>query len=294
MKLDFSIWLVNYLMDNSATLKEINEAWSRSSLYDKAVSRSLFHIYRRKTEDFFGIDIICDRRTNKYYIKDPRVLRSDPLKSWLLSSMSAATTIERCKALSDRIMLEATYGGETFLSLITEAMSANRCLQLLYKPFWHEEPYQLVLEPYFIRLFRQRWYLIGFSHKHREIRIFALDRMKKIEMMKQTFSMPEGMNVESFFFNSFGIMQQDNIPVESIRLRFIAEQGMYIKTKPLHHSQNLLSMDSDYMVFEYRLRPTFDFFQEVLSYGSDVEVLAPDSFRQRVAECVRWMTKIYL
>lgn len=89
-------------------------------------------------------------------------------------------------------------------------------------------------------------------------------------------------------------MQQDNIPVESIRLRFIAEQGMYIKTKPLHHSQHLLSMDSDYMVFEYRLSPTFDFFQEVLSYGSDVEVLAPDSFRQRVAECVRWMTKIYL
>lgn len=294
MKLEFSIWLVHYLMDNRATLKEINNAWGRSSLYDKPVSRNLFHIYRRKTEDFFGIDIVCDRRTNKYYIQDPRVLRSDPLKSWLLSSMSAATTIERCKTLSNRIMLEATYGGERFLSLITEAMSVNRCLLLLYQPFWHDEPYQLVLEPYFIRLFRQRWYLIGFSHKHREIRIFALDRMKKIEMMHQSFSMPEGLDVESFFSNSFGIIQQNDLPVASIRLRFIAEQGIYIKTRPLHHSQHLLSVDNDYMVFEYSLRPTFDFFQEVLSYGSDVEVLAPDSFRQQVADCVRWMMRIYL
>lgn len=294
MKIEFSIWLVNYLLDNRATLKEINEAWSRSSLYEKPVSRGNFHIYKQKAEDFFGIDILCDRRTNKYYILDPRVLRSDPLKSWLLSSMSAVTTIERCKALSNRIMLEATYGGERFLSLITEAMSVNHCLRLQYKPFWYDEPYPLVLEPYFIRLFRQRWYLIGRSHKHREMRIFALDRMKKVEMMDQAFVLPEGVDVESFFFNSFGIMQQDDIPVESIRLRFMAEQGMYIKTKPLHHSQRLLSMDSDYMIFEYRLSPTFDFFQEVLSYGSDVEVLAPDSLRERVAECVRWMSRIYL
>lgn len=294
MKLEFSIWLVHYLIDNRATLKEINDAWGRSSLYDKPVFRNLFHIYRRKTEDFFGIDIVCDRRTNKYYIKDPRVLRSDPLKSWLLSSMSVAMTIERCKTLSNRIMLEATYGGERFLSMITEAMSVNRCLQLLYQPFWYDEAYPLVLEPYFIRLFRQRWYLIGFSHKHRDVRIFALDRMKKIEMMHQSFSMPEGLDVESFFSNCFGIIQQNDLPVTSIRLRFTAEQGIYIKTRPLHHSQHLLSVDNDYMVFEYSLRPTFDFFQEVLSYGSDVEVLAPDSFRQQVADCVRWMTKIYL
>lgn len=293
MKLEFAIWLVDYLMDNGATLKDIEKAWSRSSLYEKPVPRTLFHLYRRKTEEIFGIDIVCDRRTNKYYIKNQDILKTDPLKNWLLSSMSAVTTIERSKALSNRIMLEPTYGGEGFLPQITEAMSVNCCLQIVYKPFWHDEPYQFVLDPYFIRLFKQRWYLIGFSHKHHEVRTFAFDRMKKVEMLKETFSMPEGADVKSFFLNSFGIMQQDNIPVSSIRLRFIAEQGMYIKTKPLHHSQHLLSMDSDYMVFEYRLRPTFDFFQEVLSYGSDVEVLAPDSFRQQVAECVRWMTKIY-
>lgn len=102
------------------------------------------------------------------------------------------------------------------------------------------------------------------------------------------------MDVDAYFSNSFGIIQRTDVPIENIRLRFIAEQGMYIKKRPLHHSQKLISSDDEYMVFEYLLRPTFDFFQEVLSYGSDVEVLAPISFREQVEECVRWMSRIYL
>lgn len=294
MKIEFSIWLVHYLLESESTLKEIYEAWSRTPFYEKDMSRNTFLAYKRRAEEFFGIDIVCDRRTNKYRIKKSSALRADPLKSWLLSSISAVTTMERCKTLSNRIMLEPTFGEEKLLPLITEAMSANRCLQVEYQPFWHDEPYQFLLSPYFIRLFKQRWYLVGYSHKHHEIRIFAFDRIKEVEMAEQTFTMPEFMDVDAYFSNSFGIIQRTDVPIENIRLRFIAEQGMYIKKRPLHHSQKLISSDDEYMVFEYLLRPTFDFFQEVLSYGSDVEVLAPISFREQVEECVRWMSRIYL
>ena len=122
--------------------------------------------YKRKAEDLFDINITCNRRTNKYYIENQESLKTNPLKKWLLSSMSAVTTIEQCKVLANRIMLEQTFGGETLLPVVTEAMTSGFCLIMSYKPFWYDEPYQLVIEPYFVRLFRQRWYLIVLSHKH--------------------------------------------------------------------------------------------------------------------------------
>lgn len=90
------------------------------------------------------------------------LLKTNPLKQWLLSSMSAITTMEQCKTLSNRIMLEQTFGGETLLPIVTEAMTSGLCLVMLYKPFWYDESYQIVIEPYFVRLFKQRWYVIGF------------------------------------------------------------------------------------------------------------------------------------
>lgn len=294
MKTKFCIWLINLLLKRKATRQEINNAWRRSAYYDgKDISRNTFLEYKRKAEELFDINIFCDRRTNQYLIEKPEVLETDHLKKWLLSSLSAATTIEQCKNLSQRIMLEQTFGGESFLPTITEAMSSNLCINVIYKPFWYDEPYTFCLEPYFIRLFRQRWYMIGFSHKHKMIRVFAFDRILDVNITGQKFTMPEGLNVENYFFDSFGIMQQDNIKTETIRLKFIAEQGIYIETRPLHSSQRLVSKDDDYMVFKLRLKPTFDFFQELLSYGSDMEVLAPASLREQMAQCVRAMANIY-
>lgn len=295
MRTQFCIWLVNLLLEREATRQEINEAWEKSYYYDsKEISRNTFLEYKRKAEDLFDINITCNRRTNKYYIENQESLKTNPLKKWLLSSMSAVTTMEQCKVLANRIMLEQTFGGETLLPVVTEAMTSGFCLIMSYKPFWYDEPYQLVIEPYFVRLFRQRWYLIGLSHKHNKIRTFAFDRICSINISEYKFAMPEGLNVEAYFSDSFGIMQQDNIQTETIRLKFIAEQGIYIKTRPLHHSQKLITQTDEYMVFELTLKPTFDFFQELMSYGSDMEVISPQSLRNKIECCIRSMSNIYL
>lgn len=294
MRTQFCIWLVNLLIERELTRQEINEAWRKSYYYDfKEISRNTFLEYKRKAEDLFDINIVCNRRTNKYYIENMELLRTNPLKKWLLSSMSAITTMEQCKVLSNRIMLEQTFGGETLLPIVTEAMTSGLSLVVSYKPFWYDESYQLVIDPYFVRLFKQRWYLIGSSHKHNAIRTFAFDRICDINISKDKFIMPEGLNVESYFSDSFGIMQQDNVQMETIRLKFIAEQGIYIETRPLHHSQKLISRTNEYMVFEFNLKPTFDFFQELMSYGPDLEVLSPQSLREKITDCVRVMFEIY-
>ena len=189
MRTQFCIWLVNLLLEREATRQEINETWEKSYYYDsKEISRNTFLEYKRKAEDLFDINITCNRRTNKYYIENQESLKTNPLKKWLLSSMSAVTTIEQCKVLANRIMLEQTFGGETLLPVVTEAMTSGFCLIMSYKPFWYDEPYQLVIEPYFVRLFRQRWYLIVLSHKHNKIRTFAFDRICSINISELLLS----------------------------------------------------------------------------------------------------------
>ena len=294
MKTKFCIWLVNLLLEREVTRTEINEMWRESCYYDGwDIPRNTFIEYKRKAEELFDINIMCDRRTNKYYIEDREALYADPLKKWLFSSLSAITTVEQCKALSHRIMLEQTFGGENLLPAVTEAMSAGLCLGMSYQPFWYDEPYQIVVEPYFIRLFRQRWYLVGFSHRHDMVRIFAFDRIREVNATGRKFVMPQGLDAATYFSDCFGIMQQNSVRTEVIRLKFIAEQGIYVETRPLHHSQRLVSRTDDYMVFELRLKPTFDFFQELMSYGSDMEVLSPQSLREEVARCVKAMSDIY-
>ena len=295
MRTQFCIWLVNLLLEREVTRLEINEAWRKSYYYDsREISRNTFLEYKKRAEDLFDIDIVCDRRTNKYYIKAPELLKADPLKRWLLSSMAAVACIDQCKTLSKRIMLEQTYGGELFLPVVTEAMSADLCINILYQPFWYEKPYLLTVEPYFVRLFRQRWYLIGFSHKHNMMRTFAFDRIQNVNISDSKFVMPEGVNVDNYFSDSYGIMLQDNLKKETIRLKFMAEQGIYIETCPLHSSQRLVSKTDEYMIFELNLKPTFDFFQVLLSYGSDVEVISPQSLREQIIKSIQCLAAMYL
>ena len=191
-------------------------------------------------------------------------------------------------------MLEQTYGGELFLPVVTEAMSADLCINILYQPFWYEKPYLLTVEPYFVRLFRQRWYLISFSHKHNMMRSFAFDRIQNVNISDSKFVMPEGVNGDNYFSDSYGIMLQDNLKKETIRLKFMAEQGIYIETCPLHSSQRLVSKTDEYMIFELNLKPTFDFFQELLSYGSDVEVISPQSLREQIIKSIQCLSAMYL
>ena len=107
MRTQFCIWLVNLLLEREVTRLEINEAWRKSYYYDsKEISRNTFLEYKKRAEDLFDIDIVCDRRTNKYYIKAPELLKADPLKRWLLS--------KETPTIPKPLALNALYAATTF------------------------------------------------------------------------------------------------------------------------------------------------------------------------------------
>lgn len=124
-------------------------------------------------------------------------------------------------------------------------------------------------------------------------KIFALDRISQFEIKEETFRRDPDFDLEEMFVGVFGIFVGDN-DVESIWLKVEANQANYLRSLPLHRSQmELFSKNKDYAIFALRVRPTFDLRQKILSLGSAVEVLKPESLREELREEARKMVAMY-
>lgn len=292
MKIEFTIWLVSYLIKRGPDTREnIIAEWSEYTNENVNIHRNTFGNYRRKAEELFGTEILYNAVTKEYYIEDKDFIPHNTMYRWLLQSVSASNVISKRNRLWDRIMLETTSGGEEFIEPITEAMEKGLCIEMTYQVFW-DEPKKRTVEPYYIKLFKHRWYLIGKKRDTEEFRTYCLDRIKSINISNVKFEFKNGSKAEALFNDYYGILQ---LPVkkEHIIIKLGNEQGMYIKTLPLHHSQKLIHEDDNYMTFELYLKPCYDFVQELLSYGSELEVISPKSLRNELKKYAEKMCEIY-
>jgi len=194
-----------------------------------------------------------------------------------------------CNRLKNRIQFENIPSGQRYLTSIIEAMRDNRKLKVAYQSYW-SEPATFELDAYLVKIFKQRWYVIGKSDR---VRIYALDRIQHLEVLADTFVMPAGFDPEAYFYKSYGIIANDDVPVEKVILKVNSDQSKYIRALPLHHSQQETETTEEYSVFEYRIKPTFDFQQEILSQGSNVEVLSPGWFRNTLKKETSEMNGLY-
>lgn len=292
MKTEFAIWLVSYLIRRGSDTQEniINE-WSKHINEDVEIHRNTFGNYRRKAEELFGTEISYNPGTKEYYIEGKDLITHNAMYRWLLQSVSASNVISRRSRLKDRIMLETSSGGEEFIEPITEAMGNGVCIELVYEAFW-DEPKERIVEPYYIKLFKRRWYLIGKRRDKGEFRTYCFDRIKSVSLSDIKFKFRKEQSAETLFYDYYGIIQY---PVEKERvvIKVTCEQGMYIKTLPLHHTQKLIQQDDDYMTFELYLKPCYDFVQELLSCGSELEVISPQSLRKEIKQYTEEMCEIY-
>ena len=106
------------------------------------------------------------------------------------------------------------------------------------------------------------------------------------------FKYPKDFDPAAYFSDSFGIIVED-VDVQDIRVKVHGMQRQYVRALPLHHTQVEVETGNDYSIFEYRLMPTFEFKQEILSRGREMEVIAPQSFRDEVVDEVRQMAANY-
>lgn len=277
------VWLVSLLYRyKRMTLREINERWLHTDYSGGVpIPRRTFHCHREKIQELFDINIECDRRTSEYYIEDCQTLANDKIRSWLLETFSVNNLAAEQQHLHDRILLEKIPSGEIYLTSVIEAMRDSRIIKFTYKSFTDAAPHDVYLQPYFVKVFRQRWYVIGYTSAYNGIRTYSIDRFENIEVTKESFEYPSDFIPEEYFDGCFGIMYS-NLPCESVVLKVSSVQAGYFKTLPLHETQKAVSDTETHTVFKYEMKITNDLIKEILSYGADVEVISPQSLRSKI------------
>lgn len=279
------IWLVDTIYRaDGITFEEINEKWLRNSMSEGLdLPLKTFHNHRKAIEDMFDINIVCDKRGGyKYYIENADDMEKGGVRTWLLNTFAVNNLINESHHLKRRIVFEQIPSGQNFLTPVIEAMRDGMSIEIKYKSFWRQDEYTTEVEPYFVKVFKQRWYLIARNKIKDAIRIYALDRIHALTQTGNAFVMPKDFSPEEYFYNSFGIISQDNCPPEIVELKVYGTQKEYFRTLPLHHSQEEVENADGYSIFRYYLSPTYDFIQEILSHGCELEVLSPQHLRDEV------------
>ena len=274
------VWLVDTISRyGRITLKDLKSAWLRSDISEgKPLARRTFFHYRDGVEEMFDINIQCDKSTFEYYIDDSGSEENARLKSWLVDSVSLSGMLSNAHDISGRIILENVPSAREHLPVIIDALKQNHRIGFSYKSYTRSRPTDgVVLEPYFVKIFKQLWYVIGLNVNDGIIKTYSLDRISRLNLLQETFTMPGDVNPSEFFRDCFGIITNKN-SAKRIVLRVEPTQAKYFRALPLHPSQQE-EVHDEYSVFTYRMRITYDLKEEIMSHGASIEVLEPKELK---------------
>ena len=275
------------------TFNEIKERWDndRNMRQEGELVIRTFHRYRDKIEEDFCINIDCMR--NKYFISNREDLDNDAIRLWLFNTYSINNLIGKNGQLRKRILFEEIPSGKYYLTDVIEAMRNNQRIEIGYQKYQFDGSKQYVLEPYFVKSFKKRWYMIAYDTEAEMIKIFSMDRVTQFSHTAEKFKLPKDFNPQTYFDDCFGIINNDDIPVETLRLKVYNDQDYFLRDLPLHPSQRELQYTDDYTIFEYDIKITFDLMQEIMSHGEDWEVQAPQHLREEIRRRVQKMNELY-
>lgn len=166
--------------------------------------------------------------------------------------------------------------GSEWISPILQAIRARLAVQFYYTKFGSGETKMHRVDPYLLKEYRNRWYVVGKRNDKGEIATFGLDRVSDLKITSQKFIPESGFSPKEFFKYAFGITTYKGKP-EEVVLSFEPEQAPYLKTQPLHHSQEILKDDSKEFRIRLTVYPTIELKMAVASYGAQVKIIRPKS-----------------
>lgn len=286
------LWLVEQLSNGRKLSKsEIDSRWANSVFnYDgeETIPCRTFIRMKENILSLFDIQIVYDRKEKKYYIEND-ISGCNKHTQFLLSAFAVNQMVSENRDLADRILLEDTPAGSNiFLPEITTAMRENRRLSITYQNYEMQTAREFEIEPYALRYFGRRWYVLAHTDFHNSLRLYALDRMKDVKISDKLFKLPEDFSADDYFSRYFGVIVTD-AKAENIQLKTTDTRAKYLRSLPLHHSQKEIAAN----LFELHLVPTDDFINAVRAMETEVEIVSPAWLRKRLLQDAKDLVKKY-
>jgi hypothetical protein len=280
------IWLIDtFQRYGMLTRQELNQLWLKSPFSNgEPLPRRTFYTYRAAIEELFKINIECNPSTFEYYIEETGDNRESVVR-WMLNSASIGNMLNDANLVADKIFLEEVPSANDHLTQAVNSLKEQRRLKISYHPYNRLYPTNdIVLEPYFLKVFKQRWYLTGLNVAENKIKTYALDRITESVLLPTNYVIPEEFDAQAYFRDSYGIIFDEG-QVHDIVVKVEPRQAKYFRSVPLHHSQSEEIHDS-YSVFRYRMKITPDLIQELLSYGNKITVMSPPELRTAMVDAL--------
>ena len=321
-RVKFYSWLIGLLDRKHLTFEEIANEWrdANANQDEDELDKRTFHRYRENIQSQFGITVECNKSDGyRYYLKrDP--VENDDVTEWMLSSLRLASLGDMLK-YHNKVMLDTPPYNTEYLDDILSAIDKQYLLKFKYVSGFGAES-DIVLQPAFVRYYKQRWYVIGVKSEERRVkkqrsasegkanssaeedvrklvRVLPFDRISFLKLICEkhplSAKMKKFLTPENYYEDCFGIYRMEDVPVEKIRIRAFYPEYNYIEEVPLHESQQKVKVSKDGMFREYTLtvRPSRDFLQELLWHGRNIIVLKPESLRLEMIGILKDMTKSY-
>ena len=288
------VWLLNTLLqEKELSFSEISKRWANSGLGDnKPLARRTFILHKHAIEEMFNVIIDYSSSSRRYFVRDADKFKSGRVCRWLLESLAVANVVEAGHNMTDRIVFEEVPGGVEYIQVVIKAMQMSRVLRIEYKQFEGEQK-TLAFRPYAMKIYNRRWYVVGRASERGRIINIALDRVQTMDITEESFVLPEDFDAKEFYFNSVGIFVNEEDTPQWVTIRAYGVRREYLRTLPLHHSQEEVATTEEYSDFRYYLCLSSTLNSSILSMGNDVEVLAPQALCNQIRDIALKMVSRY-
>jgi len=243
----------------------------------RTFQRDLKDVYQ-----IFGTEVKYSKALKGYYIESDI---GDHALEQLISAFDVLNALKLSTEVAPFVFSEnLTPGGTEHLFGILHAIQGKFFLEFEHQKFWEEYKTNRKVKPYAVKEFRNRWYLVAEDEKDGRVKTFGLDRISNLKITTNKFKTSAEVNLVEKFQHYYGVIGSEDEQPTEITLAFTALQGKYIKSLPIHASQKTIHDTEEETVVTLQIFPTLDFIMELLSYGAEVKVIAPQWLAADVKE----------
>lgn len=280
------IWLLDTIRWSRIplTYEHITKIWEASPYaYMGGLPIRPFHEHRKGIEEMFGVVIECDKSKGyTYYIKNPEELEKNTYAQLLLCKYSVPQDFSTFNMMRDRILLEEIPHGTAYFDDVVESMRTNTEPVIDYQRYEGQRE-TLTMQPYSMKVYNRRWYVLGYIKEKESIRHLALERILDLYTTNKKFVISKGFNPRKYYDNVVGIYVNENLPVVNLKIRVYGVQMEYMRMLPLHKSQSeVKSRYGEFAEFTYRVCLTPELNSKILALGPNIEVLEPLEYREEI------------
>lgn len=182
--------------------------------------------------------------------------------------------------------------GSQFIKPLYHAILYNQVISVTYQNFTDTKPNLNLLHPYYLKQYNHRWYILGLNPGSEKITRSALDRIASIEFEDKKF-IPVDIDFKNYFKNMIGVSNDDEGQPENVLIRVYKVVWGWVRTKPLHHSQQVFRETETFVEIKLHLIVNYELESTILQFGEKVEVIQPPRLRAKIIERIRESEKNY-